>query len=107
MSPALDEEQVAMSSVPEPASNDTLELYVELPEREIHLLDTIVSGYDGIAQVRRDWICHQGRRYCKVLVPPGFLEETRQVLEWARGHLAIGEIRLSPPGDPCASPLAA
>jgi hypothetical protein len=77
---------------------------VELPEREIHLLDVIISTHDGIAHVRRDWICHQGRRFCKVLVPSGFLEETREVLEAARGHLAIGEIRSSPPGDALSEP---
>lgn len=76
-----------------------LELYVELPEDEIHLLDAIISGYDGIAQVRRDWRLHRGRQYCLLLVPPGFLAQTRQVLEGARGHLAIGEIRLGPPGE--------
>jgi len=72
---------------------------VELPEGEIHLLDAIISGYDGIAQVRRDWCRHRGRQYCLLLVPPGFLDQTRQALEGARGHLAIGEIRLGPPGE--------
>jgi len=86
---------------------DTIALYVELPEREIHLLDVIISTYDGIAHVRRDWICHQGRRFCKVLVPPGFLGETQEVLAAARDHLAIGEIRLSPPGDEPSAPAAA
>lgn len=76
---------------------ETIALYVELPEREIHLFDMIISGYDGIAMVRRDWICHQGRRYCKLLVPPGFLAETREVIEVARAHLAIGEIQFSLP----------
>ena len=76
-----------------------LELYVELPESQIHLLDAIISGYDGIAQLRRDWCLYRGRRYCLLLVPPGFLEEARQVLERARAHLDIGEIRLGRPGE--------
>jgi len=84
----------------EPAA-ETLALYVELPEGEIHLLDAIISGYDGIAQVRRDWCLHRGRQYLLLLVPSGFREETRQVLEGARGHLAIGEIRLGRPGEQC------
>src|SRR5574337_97962 len=94
-----------MNSSPELASEETIELYVELPEREIHLLDVIISGYDGIAQVRRDWICDQGCRYCKLLVPSGFLAEAQEVLEELRAHLAIGEIRVRPPDDRRAAPL--
>ncbi|GEM_PF-1826151 len=72
---------------------DTLALYVEMRERDIYFLETIVKGYDGIAHVRRDWLMRNGRRFVKILVPPGLMDEVLAILKRARRYIPIGEIR--------------
>ena len=75
------------------APRDTLELYVEMRERDIYFLETILKGYDGIAHVRRDWHVKGDRRFVKILVPPGLMDEVLRVLEHAKRYIPIGEIR--------------
>jgi hypothetical protein len=72
---------------------DTIELYVEMDERDICFLDTIIKGYDGVAHVRRDWLIKDGRRFVKLLVPPDLVGEVRRILENISGYIEIGEIR--------------
>lgn len=75
------------------APRDTFELYVEMRERDIYFLETIFKGYDGIAHVRRDWHMKDGRRFVKILVPPGLRDEVLCVLERAKRYIPLGEIR--------------
>jgi hypothetical protein len=72
---------------------DTLELYVEMRERDIYFLETIFKGYDGIAHVRRDWLMRGGRRFVKILVPPGLMDEVLRILRRVKRYIPIGEIR--------------
>lgn len=72
---------------------DTLELYVEMRERDIYFLETIIKGYDGIAHVRRDWLMRNGRRFVKVLVPPGLMDQVLTIIKRAKRYIPIGEIR--------------
>lgn len=76
-----------------PIPRDTLELYVEMRERDIYFLETVFKGYDGIAHVRRDWYMKGGRRFVKIFVPPGLMDEALRVLEHAKRYIPIGEIR--------------
>lgn len=72
---------------------DTLALYVEMDERDIHFLETIIKGYDGVAHVRRDWLMSDGKRFVKILVPPDLMGEVRQILANISDYIKIGEIR--------------
>jgi uncharacterized protein YabN with tetrapyrrole methylase and pyrophosphatase domain len=59
---------------------DTLEVLVELKESDVYLLDAIIKGYDGLANVRRDYIVHDGKTYFKILVSPDCLADLLRVL---------------------------
>ncbi|MBI1730247.1 DUF4911 domain-containing protein [Candidatus Acetothermia bacterium] len=73
---------------------DTIELYVEMNEKDIHLLSSIIKGYDGIAHVRRDWVERGDLRLVKILVPPGFEEEVKRALEHAKNYMPVGKIQI-------------
>ena len=73
---------------------DTVNVYVEMNEKDIHLLSSIIKGYDGIGHVRRDWIERDGRRMVKILVPPGFEEEVKRALEHAKNYMPIGKVHI-------------
>ena len=72
---------------------DTTPFYVEMDERDINFLATVVKGYDGIAHVRRDWIVREGKRWVKILVPIGFEDEIQQVLHNMSKYIRIGSVR--------------
>jgi len=72
---------------------DTLALYVEMDEKDIHFLETIIKGYDGVAHVRRDWLIRDGKRFVKILVPPDLIGEVRRILTEIGRYIKIGEIR--------------
>ncbi len=74
---------------------DTLDLYVEVHEQDVHFLEMIIKAYDGIAHLRRDWYLRDGHRYFKILVPPDFVEEVKRILENMKKYIEIGEIRTS------------
>jgi hypothetical protein len=80
---------------PTEAPQDTRALYVELDEKDVHFLEMILTAYDGVAHLRRDWHMREGRRFFKILVPPDFLDEVERILEQVRKHVKIGEIRTS------------
>lgn len=79
-----------------PPASDTIELYVQMPVRDIHFLETIMAGYDGIAHVRRDWHLRHGKRWIKVLVAPDLKAEARQALAHAGRYVPIEGIRTEP-----------
>jgi len=68
-------------------------LLVELEERDVHFVSTIIRGYDGIADLRRDYRLIEGKTFFKLLVPPGFRREVEGVLEELREYASIGEVR--------------
>jgi len=71
---------------------DTIQLFVELSSKDVHLIATIMQSYDGIANVRREYRVHNGKTFFKILVPPDFLEETKGVLESLKAYIHIGEM---------------
>ena len=73
-------------------SKDTIQLFVELDAKDVHLVATIMHSYDGIANVRRDYKVHNGKTFFKILVPPDFLDETKRVLESLKPYMHIGEM---------------
>lgn len=78
-------------------SRDTVELYVQMDERDIYFLETIMDAYDGIAHVRRDWHMADGQRYVKILVAPDFWDDVHRVIDSVARHVPIGEVRTSLP----------
>lgn len=75
--------------------SDTMELYVQMNERDIYFLETIIDAYDGIGHVRRDWYMANGQRYVKVLVAPDFWGDVHCVIENVSRHVAVGDVRTS------------
>jgi len=67
-------------------------LLVELEERDVHFVSTIVRGYDGIADLRRDYRLIEGRTFFKLLVPPSFRREVEGLLDELREYASIGEV---------------
>ncbi len=81
---------IDLSDLP-PPPKDTLNVYVYLPEEEMHWVETIICCYDGIAMVRRDGLIKDGRFYYKFYVPPDFLEEFLHVLERFKEFMPVGD----------------
>lgn len=65
---------------------------IELDEHDIHFLEAVIEGYDGIATLLRDYKLIRGKTYFKLLVPEGFREEVLRILKELREYAAIGEI---------------
>lgn len=68
-------------------------LLVELEERDVHFVSTIIRGYDGIADLRRDYRLIEGRTFFKLRIPAAFRREVEGLLEELREYAAIGEVR--------------
>jgi hypothetical protein len=66
--------------------------WLNTTEEEIHFIDAIVSAYDGLANVRRDWRLQDGKIYFKVYVAPGMEDDFLELLERLREVAAVGEV---------------
>ncbi len=66
--------------------------WIETTEEEIHFIDAIVSAYDGLANVRRDYRVRNGRMYFKVYVGPGLEEEFELLIRQLRRRAKIGDV---------------
>ncbi len=64
---------------------------MEVPEEDLHFLDGIVKGYPGIANVRREYITKDGKKYFLILVSPDFLDEMKKVLTRLKKYIHIGD----------------
>jgi hypothetical protein len=73
---------------------DTITIYVEMDEKDIHFLGSVVKGYDGVAHVRRDWVVADGSRWVKIFVPPGFERDIERIIDHAREFIKIGRVRV-------------
>jgi len=75
---------------PPPAGS--LEVYVELEEEDLYFLDAIIEGYDGIANVRREYREVDGDKEFRILTSPGCLNKTLSVIRDLRRFIFIGRI---------------
>ena len=64
--------------------NDAVVYWIETSEPEIHFIDAIVSAYDGLASVRRDYRLREGHVEYKVYVSPGMEAEFLELMERLR-----------------------
>jgi uncharacterized protein DUF4911 len=72
--------------------NDALVYWVATSEEEIHYIDAIISAYDGLAAVRRDFQIFNGQTMYKIYVSPGMEDEFLEVMSRLRETAAIGEL---------------
>ncbi len=66
--------------------------WIETTEEEIHFIDAIISAYDGLANVRRDYRIKDGKTYFKVYVGPGLEGEFEELLLELRKKAKIGDV---------------
>lgn len=72
--------------------NEASVYWLETTEKEIHFIDAIVSAYNGVANVRRDYRVKDGKTYFKVYVGPGLEPEFAQLIAQLRRRAQIGEV---------------
>ena len=72
--------------------NEARVYWLETTEKEIHFIDAIVSAYDGVANVRRDYRVKDGKTYFKVYVGPGLEPEFEELIARLRNRAQIGEV---------------
>ena len=77
--------------------------WVNTTEREIHFIDAILSAYDGLANVRRDYRLHDGKVFFKIYVAPGMEDEFEDVLERLRREAEIGTFFRGEDDEPSAA----
>ena len=86
--------------LPDPP-DDTLDLYIEVDEEDLHFVDDIIKSYDGIANVRREYRVNRGQKQFKVLVSPCFLGEVKGIIRGLRKYIYIGEMVVEGKSNGC------
>ena len=71
---------------------DALVYWLATSEDEIHFIDAIISAYDGMAAVRRDFRILNGQAMYKVYVSPGMEDEFLEVAARLRETAAIADL---------------
>ncbi|MFC2108553.1 hypothetical protein ACFLS5_03735 [Candidatus Bipolaricaulota bacterium] len=71
---------------------DALVYWLATNESEIHFIDAIISAYDGMAAVRRDFRILNGQAMYKVYVSPGMEDEFLEVMARLRETASIGDL---------------
>jgi len=72
--------------------NDALIYWLATSEEEIHYIDAIISAYDGMAAVRRDFQLFNGRIMYKLYVSRGMEDEFLEVMDRLRETAVIGDL---------------
>ncbi|MBS3786878.1 hypothetical protein KGY79_01630 [Candidatus Bipolaricaulota bacterium] len=75
-----------------PPPDDSIEVYVELEEEALYFLDAVIEGYDGIANVRREYREVEGDKEFRILTSPGCLDQTLEVIRDLRRFIFVGKI---------------
>jgi hypothetical protein len=71
---------------------DAFVYWIGTTEEEIHYLDAIVSAYDGLASVRREYRLQDGETQYKVYVSPGMEDEFLELMTRLRDTAKIGTL---------------
>ena len=66
--------------------------WIATNEEEIHFVDAILSAYDGLATVRREFKLQDGRAMYKVYVAEGMEDEFLEVMDRLKAHADIGAV---------------
>ncbi len=78
---------------------DALVYWIGTTEEEIHFLDAIVSAYDGLASVRREYRLRDGETQYKIYVSPGMEDEFLELMARLRKRAKIGTLVRENDGD--------
>ncbi len=78
---------------------DAIVYWIGTTEEEIHFLDAIVSAYDGLASVRREYRLRDGETQYKVYVSPGMEDEFLELMARLRKRAKIGTLTREDDGD--------
>ncbi len=73
-------------------NRDVLVYWLATSEEEIHFIDAVISAYDGMASVRREYMLRDGQAMYKVYVSGGMETEFLDVIERLRRHAKIGDV---------------
>lgn len=65
--------------------------WVNTTESEIHFIDAILSAYDGLANVRRDYRLFDGKVFFKIYVAPRMEDEFEAVMDRLQRVAKIGK----------------
>jgi len=79
--------------------NDALVYWLVTSEEEIHYIDAIISAYDGLASVRRDFRLKDGEAQYKIYVADGMEDEFLEVMERLRETAKIDRLIRGEPDD--------
>jgi len=71
---------------------DALVYWLATIEEEIHYIDAIISAYDGMASVRRDFRILNGQTMYKIYVSPGMEDEFLEVMARLRETATIADL---------------
>lgn len=71
---------------------DALVYWLATSEEEIHYIDAVISAYDGMAAVRRDFQLFNGRIMYKLYVSRGMENEFLEVMDRLRETAIIGDL---------------
>ena len=79
--------------------SDALVYWVVTDEEEIHYIDAIISAYDGLASVRRDFRLKDGEAQYKIFVSPGMEDEFLEVMARLKETAKIERLIRGEPDD--------
>ena len=71
---------------------DSIVYWLGTTESEVHFIDAVISAYDGLANVRREYRLKDGRTEYKVFVAPGMEDEFLEVIDGLRRTADIQSI---------------
>jgi len=66
--------------------------WVGTDEEEIHFIDAVISAYDGLANVRREFRLRDGRAEYRVYVSLGMEDEFLALMARLRGRARIRSV---------------
>jgi len=73
-------------------ANDAMVYWVTTTEEEIHFLDAVLSAYDGLANVRREFRLRDGTTQYKIYVSPGMEDEFLEVFSRLKQRVRVGAL---------------
>lgn len=84
-------------------SCDAVAYWIATTEDEIHFVDAILSAYDGLATVRREFKLRDGSAMYKIYVAAGMEAEFLEVIERLRARADIRAVLRGDDDGPAAS----
>ncbi|MFW6190770.1 MAG: hypothetical protein ACOC49_03895 [Candidatus Bipolaricaulota bacterium] len=87
-----------LAGLPSPPE-DSLEVYAEIEEEDLHYLDAVIEGYDGVANARREYREIRGHKEFRILTSSGYLNKTVEIIRDLRRFIFVGRISVEGESD--------